>query len=63
MMEKIIAKRDKALERLQYYYLKMDNVWNTRNYNSHIKRNLARVHKLNEIIYKELNVDRKRFAI
>lgn len=41
----------------------MDGFFNTRNYNSHIDKVKKKIHSLNEILYKEEKINRKKYAL
>lgn len=62
-IEKVFRKRKIAFKRLEMYQSMQDRFFNQRNYNPHINRAVKRIHALNEILYKELNIDRKKYAL
>ncbi len=62
-IKKLADKKSKLLNRVDDYNLKMNNNWNTKNYGPHIKRAITKIHAINEILYKELNIDRRLNAL
>lgn len=62
-INKVWKKREEAFERLEYYQTQNEGFFNTRNYNPHIKRAVKRIHALNEILYREEKIDRRKNAL
>ena len=62
-IQKVIKKREDTFERLEMYQSKAEGFFNLTNYTPHINRAVKKIHQLNEILYKELNIDRKKNAL
>lgn len=63
-IEKLWIKRSKLLDKLTFYIYKMDySNWNTRNYTPHRKRCLKTIHKINNILIKELDIDTRYIVL
>jgi len=59
-IDKLFDKREKILEKLSYW--NNPPMFSTQNYEPHKKRARKRLHEIAEILHKELNVDKKRYA-
>lgn len=62
-IDKIWKKRETCFSKLAMYQEIMDGFFNTRNYNSHIDKVKKKIHSLNEILYKEEKINRKKYAL
>lgn len=59
-IDKLFKKREKLIERLAFY--NDPPMFSLRNFEPHKKRTLKRLHEIADILHKELNVDKSKFA-
>lgn len=62
-IDKLIKKRYEVFKRLEMYMSMQEEFFNQRNYKPHINRARNKIHELNEILYKEMNIDKKKYAL
>lgn len=56
-------KKEKLHSKLEIYQTLSNGIFNTKNYSKHIERAVIAIHKVNDILYKECNIDRKSCAL
>ena len=61
--EKAWEKKDKLHARLEMYQAMNNGMFNIRDYSKHIDRARKSIWKVNEILYKEENINRKLVAL
>lgn len=62
-VDKLINKRYEIFKRLEMYMSLQEGFFNQRNFKPHINRARKRIHEINEILYKELNIDKKKYSL
>lgn len=62
-IQKVIKKKEDTFERLEMYQSRVEGYFNLTNYTPHINRARKKIHELNEILYKELNIDKKKYGL